>query len=63
VVASAIITSEELVVIKEGITKEAPDSKQSAGSLEPTEGTKEVLIDPSSSKGKVVLIGTSLSHK
>jgi hypothetical protein len=63
VVASAIITSEELMVIKEGITKEAPESKWLARSLEPIEGTKEVLIDPSSSEGKVVLIGTSLSHK
>jgi hypothetical protein len=53
----------ELVVIKEGIAKEAPDSKWSVGSFEPIEGTKEVLIDPSSTKGKVVHIGTSLSPK
>jgi hypothetical protein len=63
VLASAIITSEELMAIKEGITEEAPNSKRSARSLEPIEGTKKVLIDPSSSEGKVVLIGTSLSHK
>ena len=29
----------------------------------PVEGTKEILIDPSSSKGKVVRIGTMLSFK
>jgi hypothetical protein len=52
VLALAIIASEELVIIKEGITEEAPDSKRSIGSFEPTEGTKEVLIDPSSSEGK-----------
>jgi hypothetical protein len=42
-------------------SKEAPNSKRSTGSFEPTEGTKEVLIDPSSSEGKVVRVGTSLS--
>jgi hypothetical protein len=42
---------------------EEPKSKRSAGSFEPMEGTKEVLIDPSGSKGKVVRIGTSLSPK
>ena len=35
---SAIIASEELVVIKEGTAEEAPDSKWSAGSFEPMEG-------------------------
>jgi hypothetical protein len=57
------ISSKELMVIKEGIAKEAPDSKPSTGSFEPIEGTKEVLIDPSSTEGKVVRIGTSLSPK
>ena len=61
--ASAIIASEELVVIKEGTVEEAPDSKWSARSFEPTEGVKEVLRDPSSSEDKVVRIGTTLSSK
>ena len=61
--ASAIIASKELTVIKEGTTKEALDSKRSAGSFEPAKGIKEVLIDPSSSKDKVVRIGTTLSSK
>jgi hypothetical protein len=60
---SAIIASEELAVIKEGIIEEAPDSKWPAKSFEPIENTEEVLIDPSSSEGKVVRIGTSLSPK
>ena len=61
--ALAIIASEELTVIKEGTTEEAPDSKRSARSFETVEGIKEALIDPSSSKGKVVRIGTTLSSK
>ncbi|XP_066375193.1 uncharacterized protein [Miscanthus floridulus] len=61
--ALTIITSKELTVIKEGTTEEAPNSKQSAGSFELMEDVKEVLVDPSSSKGKVVHIGTMLSSK
>ena len=45
------------------VVEEAPDPKWSAESFEPIEGTKEVLIDPSSSKGKVVCIGTTLSSE
>ena len=61
--ASTIIASKELVVIKEGTTEEAPDSKRSTRSFEPVEGVKEVLIDPSGSKSKVVHIGTVLSFE
>ena len=53
----------ELVAIREEVIEEAPDPKQSTGSFELVEGTKEVLIDPSGSKGKVVCIGTTLSSK
>jgi hypothetical protein len=58
-----IIASEELAVIKEGAIEKEPDSRWSAGSFEPTEGVKEVLIDPSNSKDKVVCIGAMLSPK
>ena len=51
------------MVIKEGTAEEAPNSKRLARPFEPTEGIKEVLIDPSSSKGKVVCIGTMLSSE
>ena len=61
--ASTIIASEELAVIKEGTAEEAPNSKQSARSFELMEGIKEVLVEPSSSEGKVVRIGTMLSFK
>ena len=53
----------ELVAIREEAIKEAPDPKWSARSFEPIEGTKEVLIDPSGSEGKVVRISTMLSSK
>ncbi|XP_066320657.1 uncharacterized protein [Miscanthus floridulus] len=61
--ATAIITSEELAAIKKEVTEEAPDPKKSPRSFEPTEGSKEVLIDPDSPDGKVVHISTMLSSK
>jgi len=61
--AATIVASKELAAIRKEVTKEAPDPKRLARSFEPIEGTKEVLIDPSSSKGKVVRIGTLLSYE
>ena len=61
--ATTIVTSEELAVIRKEVIEEAPDPKRLAGSFEPVEGAKEVLIDPSVSKGKVVRIGTTLSSE
>ena len=58
-----IIASKELAAIREEVIDEAPDPKWSAGSFELVEGAKEVLIDPSGSKVKVVRIGTALSSK
>jgi len=60
---AAIVASKELAAIRKEVAEEAPDPKRSAGSFEPREGTKEVLIHPSGSKGKVVRIGTTLSSK
>ncbi|XP_066391758.1 uncharacterized protein [Miscanthus floridulus] len=59
----AIVASKELSAIREEAVKEAPDPKRSSKSFDPIEGTKEVHIDPSSSEGKVVRIGTTLSSK
>ena len=59
--ATTIVASKELVAIRKEVTEEVPDPKRLAGSFEPMEGAKEVLIDPSGSKGKVVRIGTTLS--
>ncbi|XP_066324317.1 uncharacterized protein [Miscanthus floridulus] len=52
----AIVTSKELVAIRKEVTKETPNHQRSAGSFELVEGAKEVLIDPSGSKSKVVRI-------
>ena len=59
----AIIASKELAAIREEVVKEATDPKWSTGSFEPVEGTKEVLIDPNDSIGKVARIGTTLSFE
>ena len=59
----AIVTSKELAAIRKEVAEEAPDPTQSAGSFKLVEGTKEVLIDPSGSKGEVVCIGTTLSSE
>ena len=61
--AVAIIASRELVAIRKEVIEEAPDPKRLTGSFEPTEGSKEVLIDPGSPEGRVVRIGTTLSSK
>ncbi|XP_066392207.1 uncharacterized protein [Miscanthus floridulus] len=60
---AAIVTSRELTAIMKEVTEEAPDTKKSTGSFEPTEGSKEVLIDLGSTEGKLVCVGTMLSSK
>ena len=44
--ATAIVASGELATLREEVTEEAPDTKKSTRSFEPTEGSKEVLVDP-----------------
>ena len=61
--AAAIVASGELVAIKEEVTEEALDTKKSIGSFGPIEGSKEVLIDPESTEGKTVRVGTTLSSE
>ena len=61
--ATAIVASGELAALKEEVTIEMPDAKESTGSFESAEGSKEVLIDPSSSEGKMVCISTTLASK
>ena len=58
-----IVASKELAAIREEVVEEAPNPKRSTESFKTIEGAKEVLIDPSSSEGKVVRIGTMLSSK
>ena len=61
--AAAIVAFGELLALKKEVAEEAPDPKRSTGSFEPVEGSKEVLVHPGSSEGKVVRIGTTLSSK
>ena len=61
--ATTIVASGELAALKEEVSEEAPDTKKSTGLFESTEGSKEVLIDPSSSEGKTVRVGTTLSSE
>ena len=51
------------MALRKEVAKEAPDPKRSTGSFEPAEGSKEVLVDPGSTKGKTVRIGTMLSSE
>ena len=47
-----IVASKELAAIRKEVAEEAPDPKQLAGSFEPVEGAKEVLIDPAVPRAK-----------
>ena len=60
---STVIAFEELVTLREEVVEGAPDAKRSSRSFESAEGPKEVLLDPSNSKGKKVRIRTVLSSK
>ena len=60
---ASIIASGELATLKEEVTEEALDAKKSTGSFELVGGSKEVLIDPGSTEGKMVRIGSTLSSE
>ena len=61
--ATAIVASRELAALKEEVAEETPNAKKSTGSFESAEGSREVLLDPSSSEDKKVRIGTALSSE
>ena len=61
--ATTIVTSEEVTDIRKEVIEEATDPKRSTGSFELVEGSKEVLIDPGSTEGKMLRIGTTLSSE
>ena len=61
--ATGIVASGELATLKEEVIEEAPNVKKSSRSFELMEGSKEVLVDPSSSEGKKVRIRTALSSE
>jgi hypothetical protein len=62
-VEATIASQGKIADIKETVVEDMPDAKRQARTFMPTEGTKEVILDPSSSDGKVVRVGTSLSPK
>ena len=61
--AAAIVASRELTALREEVIVGTPDAKKSSGSFESAEGSRDVLLDPSSFEGKKVQIGTALSSK
>ncbi|XP_004977769.1 uncharacterized protein LOC101784530 [Setaria italica] len=61
--AAAITCTEDPVVWLAESAEDSPNSKQSTTSFKATEGVKEVPLDPSSSDGRIVRIGATLSPK
>jgi hypothetical protein len=61
--AAVTIASKELAATKVVAVEEAPYSKKSACSFEPTENTKEILVNPAGSDDKVLHIGSNLPPK
>ncbi|XP_066373508.1 uncharacterized protein [Miscanthus floridulus] len=51
--ATAIVASGKLAALKEEVAKEALDAKKLTKLFELVEGSKKVLVDPSSSEGKM----------
>ena len=61
--ATVVVASRELAALKEEVAEKVLDVKKSTWSFESAEGSKEVLVDPSSSETKRVRIGTALSSE
>ena len=56
-------SSTDLATKLEALAVEAPEPKRHAGSLEPVEGTKKILLDPNSSDDKVRMISADHNTK
>ena len=61
--AAVVVASRELAALREEAVEKTPDAKKSTGLFKLAKGPKEILVDPSSSKGKTVHIGTALSSE
>ena len=61
--ASTVIALEELPAVHQVDDEEAPDAKKASGSFQLAEDTKEILIDPSGSEGRMVRVGATLTPK
>jgi hypothetical protein len=62
-ISTATIASKELTATRAATVEEALDAKRPMCSFEPTESTKEILVDPTGSDGKVLHIGLDLLPK
>ena len=55
--------AETLIVDLNQLGSEAPDSKRRAGTFEPIEAIKLVLVDPNCSNGRTLRVSTTLDSK
>ena len=62
--AEALALDEALTAQLQGMAEEAMESKQQhTGTFEPTEGSKDVPLNPKTSDGKTLKISATLSSK
>ena len=61
--AKALVEAETLIANLDRLGGEAPDSKRRAGTFEPTEAVKLVLVDPTCSSDRVLRISATLDIK
>ncbi|XP_066311574.1 uncharacterized protein [Miscanthus floridulus] len=61
--AEAIVEAETLIVNLDQLGSEVPDSKRHAGTFEPTEDVKLVLVDPTCPDDRALRISATLDIK
>ena len=61
--AEALIEAETLLVNLDQLGSEAPDSKRRAGTFEPAEAVKLVLVNPTCSNDRALRISATLDSK
>jgi len=61
--ALAVLAAKDLALIREISPVEAPDNNWKVGSFEPTEGVKEISLDPQGSGEKKLRVSAMLTPK
>ena len=61
--AEAIMEAEALIVNLDQLGSEVPNSKRRAGTFEPVETVKLVLVDPNCSNGRMLKVSATLNSK
>ena len=61
--AAIAAASHDLEVIQAQTSEVAPDANRSTRSFEPTDGVKEVHLNPEGDRGKTVRVGVALTPK